>query len=85
MHHIKINLLGEIDVEVDEAVREHVLNLLSSHPSFFSDMLKSLLKVEFEARKDIAYILNFVMRKGQAIQVMEHNPDIIQTLVDRCV
>jgi calcium binding protein 39 len=48
------------------------------------DLLKHISQFEFEARKDVAMVFNFLLRRGQhnaAVQFVENRPEILKLLV----
>lgn len=58
------------------------------HEVFETDLLLALLqhikRFEFEARKDVAAVFNFLLRRGQhnpAVQYVQAHPEILKTLV----
>jgi len=83
LSHMKFMLYGDGDTEPKQ---EHAKKLVDEmfRTGLLLQILAHVQKFEFEARKDVAQIYNYVLRqrKDQAVTYVKNNPEILKTLVD---
>eukprot|EP00474_Spongospora_subterranea_P008871 CRZ09329.1 hypothetical protein [Spongospora subterranea] len=84
MSAMKTMLYGDADHEPKPEQTDKLVEELFA-ADLLVDLLRHISLFEFEARKDVAMVFNFLLRRGQhnlAVQYVEAHPEILKLLVD---
>lgn len=86
---MKLMLYGDGDHEAKPELIEKLVEELFA-AELLLDLLRNISKFEFETRKDVAMVFNFLLRRGQhnlAVQYVESHSEVIKLLVEvrRCI
>ncbi|XXQ36656.1 Calcium-binding protein 39-like [Plasmodiophora brassicae] len=81
---MKLMLYGDGDHEAKPELIEKLVEELFA-AELLLDLLRNISKFEFETRKDVAMVFNFLLRRGQhnlAVQYVESHSEVIKLLVE---